>query len=320
MDLKSFIDELVTSDDIPDVLGPWEPVDKRKKDKLYQKRLKQNPDLKKNIKKIGESLMKTVITFKSNNQKTISNQWHKMNTMNQTGTVSWKLSNPEVSGDTYTFTLEYFGKDHYLEDEKLENMVYAGVSYNVKKSKNEAVEQQNSIVALIESGDNASLLADILLQEEIEPTETNSITESEEDLEFTEEKLRTIAEKLGYTLLKKEEVEDVKKTETGVADLEENEAKPDYPQYQFAVMLPREDYTAAMRTLNNSNIKAKTKTNNQKDQMAVIGFDKHNGTGEGKPEFTQQEVIDILKDVGIAATKADGIDLQKEPETLDVEK
>jgi hypothetical protein len=298
MDLQSFIDELVTSDDIPDVLGRWEPVKNRsKKDKLYQKRLKQNPDLKKNIKKIGESLMKTVITFKASNQKIISNQWHKMNTMNQTGTVSWELSNPEVSGKTYMFTLEYYGKDQYLEGERLDNMVYAGVSYNVKQSKNEAVEQQESIVSLIESGDNASLLADILLQEEIEITETNQPDDSEE------------------------EVQDVKKSEIGEAEeLEENEAKPDYPQYQFAIMLPREDYTAAMRTLNNSNIKAKTKFNAQKDEMAIIGFDKHNGTGDGKPEFTQEEVIDILKDAGIAATKADGIELQKEPETLPVEK
>lgn len=350
MDLQSFIDELVTSDDIPDVLGRWEPVKNRsKKDKLYQKRLKQNPDLKKNIKKIGESLMKTVITFKASNQKIISNQWHKMNTMNQTGTVSWKLSNPEVSGKTYMFTLEYYGKDQYLEGERLDNMVYAGVSYNVKQSKTESVEQQESIVSLIESGDDASLLADILLQEEIEITKTNQpLEEAEEDdskdgesdtiddvqsmltkmlpktkgLKLDKDKEEKIKNHLKSAMsLMGEEVQDVKKSKIGEAEeIEESEAKPDYPQYQFAIMLPREDYTAAMRTLNNSNIKAKTKFNAQKDEMAIIGFDKHNGTGEGKPEFTQKEIIDILKDAGIAATTADGIKLQKEPETLPVEK
>lgn len=344
---RFFTTELVTSDDIPDVLGPWEPVkNKYKKDKLYQKRLKQNPDLKKNIKKIGENLMKTVVTFKSSNQRTISSQWHKMNTMNHTGSVSWKLSNPEVSGKTYTFTLEYYGKDQYLEGERLDNMVYSGVTYTVKQSKNESVERQESIVALIESGDDASLLADILLQDEVEVKE--AVLEAEEPdskdgesdtiddvqsmltkmlpktkgLKLDKEKEAKIKSHLKSAMsLMGEEVEDVKKPESGMTDLEEAEdkAKADYPQYQFAIMLPREDYTAAMRTLNNSNIKAKTKTNNQKDKMAVIGFDKHNGTGDGKPEFTSEEVIKILKDVGIAATQATGIDHQKEPETLPVE-
>lgn len=500
--LNKDIKELVTSDDIPDRLGPWEPVSNRaKKDKLYQKRLKKNPDLKKNIKKIGES-MKTTITFTSSNQDAISRQWHLMFTY---ADKTWNKTDPsdiKINNGTYSFEIESYGKDQrFLDDDYIKSLLVAGVSFT--KSVRESKEDQEAkvIESILEKELTPEQLADILLADEptiefdgniglgdFEGLNVNLKVQGEAKVKEIEEqninipkhipkwfkdetkKLKQVAARMksgseiskvlksaGYsseadeinmginkalraiTKLQKNipileaEVPDDEDAESDTIDdvqtmltkmlpktkglklakdkekelkstlkkamsmMGENEDEPeagkkteailkndidklvkvlgdlknkfekqvttkmgsrssneklalmnsylqdadqlirtaryldrfddevknestneavDYPQFQYAIMLPRDDYQFAAKILNDSNIKAKTQFHY--GDMAVIGFDHHQETGDGKPEVTEEEVLKILEDAGIAATSAAGIDFRGEPETLDI--
>jgi hypothetical protein len=89
----------------------------------------------------------------------------------------------------------------------------------------------------------------------------------------------------------------------------------DYPQVDFQIMVAREDYEAAVRALNRSNIDIHTK--HAEGSTAVLGFNVHQGTGKGKPSLDPSDIIDILEMNGIAAAHYDAFDIG-EPETLEV--
>jgi hypothetical protein len=163
------LNEMVTSDDIPDRLGTWEPVElKKKRDKLYQQRLKKNPKLKDNIKKIGERMMHSV-TFTSKNQDAISRQWHLMFHLDDKSWNSWDISNISVNGGSYSFTLKSYAKDQRLmDDEYLQNHLVAGVNMNLMQEHQIREEEFNGCVSLVEMDLDPSTIVDMLLSESSE--------------------------------------------------------------------------------------------------------------------------------------------------------
>lgn len=416
--IKIPVEELLTSSAIPGRLGAWEPVElKKKKDKLYQKRLKQNPDLKKNIKKIGEQSMKTVVTFTSDNSSAISKQWHIIFHIDDKSWNSWDISDIKTQGGKHSFTLVSWQKDQRLNEKDLDKYLMAGVDMSISQTRNESKDEEESIRSVLELDLSPEQLADILLKdnpgrEELEEasdkfsikkgkgtgiivhksgtkfdvnvmdeTGANAIVtlnfpevqklltflrshfESFNEAEVPDDedgesdtiddvqtmltkmlpktknlKLGADKEKELKTLIQKAmsmmgEQEGVKKSKESILDelaqiaQEDGEydleirfgfrESVDSPQFQFAIMVPREDYQFAAKTLNDSNIKAKTQFHD--GEMAVIGFDHHQETGHGAPEVTEEEVLGILNNVGIAAISATGMEFQEDPETLSVE-
>ncbi len=114
--------ELVTTDDLPNDPHsvPISDEEKRKikNDPLYRQRLKKNPKLKNQIKKLGENQM-IKVTFTSNNTSAISRQWHMLNDFNADSYNSWEISNPKTNGNTITVELVSNQDDNRLTDQWL---------------------------------------------------------------------------------------------------------------------------------------------------------------------------------------------------------
>lgn len=80
------------------------------------------------------------------------------------------------------------------------------------------------------------------------------------------------------------------------------------PEVNFGVMVPREDYNAAITVLNRAGIKPKTQFH--AEEMAVLGFD---AKGDLGAELELDNILDILDNAGIASVEATGDDLLRPP-------
>ena len=178
--------EIVTSDAIPGRLGAWEPASKKaKEDELYKKRIKKDPSLKNNIKKIGEG-MKTTVVFTSKDQSAISRQWHLLFTLSD---KSWNHLDPsdiKVNNGTYTFEIESYGHDQRLaNDDFLNKYLVAGVSFTKSVRESEEDQEIKLVESVLDMELDAEQLANILLGDDLEGVETpevdSEIQEAEED-------------------------------------------------------------------------------------------------------------------------------------------
>lgn len=172
----------VTTSDFPDThLTARVKPSKLKDDPLYKLRLKQNPELKKNIKKIGEQAMTTVVTFTSKSDSAISRQWHLIFTVDDKGWNSWDISDPKFSGSTWTFTLTSVGEDNRLTQEDLGRYYVADVSVTIKEI-NDTKKQESAIIeSLIKTELSENKIADILLTDNFEVQEANGEEDDSKD-------------------------------------------------------------------------------------------------------------------------------------------
>jgi hypothetical protein len=83
------------------------------------------------------------------------------------------------------------------------------------------------------------------------------------------------------------------------------------PEFNFAIMVPQDDYHSAINVLNRARIKPKTQFN--VDNMSIMAFDSEQSGGDGIVEVNEDTIIQILQKAGIAAGSADGIEMQKLP-------
>lgn len=162
--------ELVTTSDIPsDPLSvpiSDDELKKIKSDPLYKKRVLNDPGIKKNIKKIGENTMKTVVTYSSNSTQAISKQWHLIFHIDDKSWNSWDISNVSHKNNTHSFTLTSHNEDQRMSDDWLKSTLVAGVTYKMKQNVITATESElnNSILSMDLSPDE---MADLLLSEEV---------------------------------------------------------------------------------------------------------------------------------------------------------
>ena len=414
--MKDKYNEIVTSDTIPDRLGPWEPASKKaKEDELYKKRIKRNPSLKNNIKKIGET-MKTTVTFSSNEQSAISRQWH---LCFMHADKSWNQldpSNISVNNGTYSFTIENYGKDQRFDDDSwLNSILVAGVSFTKTVRESEEEKEAKIFESVLDNSINLDIdvekIADLLLADDIEAKEAEEDDSKDGESDTIDDVQSMLTKMLPKTknlklgadkekelkatlskamkMMEGKEVEDsikemsaseidtILKTHNmqlgaqiatmtddfdnfmkldGFKDIKNSaraevkkgymaakkkgakvvtpksfrkaagnssrqtasvEEAMDYPQFNFAIMMPRDDYQFAAKILNDSNIKAKTQFH--QGEMAVVGFDLHQETGDGKPNVTEDEVLEILNNAGIAAISAAGMEFNEEPMSIEIE-
>lgn len=189
--------ELVTSDVFPDTLS--DPVKTSKKwrdDPLYKKRKKKDPDLKNNIKKVGENKMGNLVTFTSKDSSAITRQWHLMFDEDDKSWNSWDISNVEVSGDTYSFTIRSFSDDQRMNMDYFNFYKVAGVTIDIKELKDSAQEERQVVESLMEMELDPTKMADILLAEEVSISEKDEEDDSKDGESNKIDKVQTMLTKM----------------------------------------------------------------------------------------------------------------------------
>ena len=162
--------EQVTSDNIPDVLGTVDPYELRlKRDKLLQRRLKQNPDLKSKL-KIGEQMI-TTVTFTSDSAFAIDKQYSLLKMMGSEIASNWEFSDisssasEDGSSGTESFTITSRVHDNNLSEDYLNHYLMSGVTMNIVKNNDKELEQENVVNSILEMNLDPAKMANLLLGE-----------------------------------------------------------------------------------------------------------------------------------------------------------
>jgi hypothetical protein len=87
------------------------------------------------------------------------------------------------------------------------------------------------------------------------------------------------------------------------------------PQFQYAVLVHKDDYSNAINILNRSKIHPKTDFSFTLDDMVVIAFDKIDTTFKMMDE---EFVIKTLENAGIACISATGMNFHTAPMTMKI--
>lgn len=308
--------EQVTSDNIPDIIGDMPSIEFRlKKDKLLQKRLKQNPELKTMI---GEKMI-TTATFTSDSTYAIDKQLYLLKSIADDIAGNWTLSQVQDNGDSHSFTITSITDDNKLTQDWISNYLISGVTFEVSKEADLASQEESVIGSLLEMDLDVSKMAELLLKEEEEPDSSDAESGIIDGIQSSLVKMLPMTKALKLSPEKEKELKshidaamsimssETPKTESKKkVNKEPQKEAVDYPQFQFAVMVSREEYADAIRVLNDSNIKPKTSFNHE--GASVLAFDRVQSDDAGVPKLSEEEIIKILDSSGIAAVSADGID------------
>ena len=163
--------EQVTSDNIPDIIGDMPSIEFRlKKDKLLQKRLKQNPELKTMI---GEKMI-TTATFTSDSTYAIDKQLYLLKSIADDIAGNWTLSKVLTTGDSHSFTITSITDDNKLTQDWISNYLISGVTFEVSKEADLAAVEESVIGSLLEMDLDVSKMAELLLKEEEEPDSSDA--------------------------------------------------------------------------------------------------------------------------------------------------